>query len=374
MTLLQALVALALFAPGAVAPRAGLDVRQLSMFATAVFAVSLGTSFWGGGLVARLGSLRIATLCATAIIVSMGLAATGADWALLPAGLALGLAAGPETPASSALLGRLVSADRRALVFSIRQTGNQLGAIIGSLSLPVLAILLAPSYAFLAVAACAAGAIALFETLRPAYPAAGAPPPQLGVRERVRLVASDRRLATLALASMPYSALQVALNTCFVSFGTFELGLSHVEAGAALAAAQAGGLVGRVGWGLVAVRLSARRVLVLTGIGMATAALVFGISGALLGKPAQFALAGLFGLTASGWNGVFIAEIARLAPVDRVAETTGAVLTASFAGLLLAPLLIAGLDRLAGLGGAFIALGLLSAGAALALSRDYERI
>jgi len=78
-------------------------------------------------------------------------------------------------------------------------------------------------------------------------------------------------------------------------------------------------------------------------------------------------------LTASGWNGVFIAEIARLAPGDRVAETTGAVLTASFAGLLLGPLLIAGLDRLAGLGGAFIVLGVLSAAAALALSRDYER-
>jgi fucose permease len=245
--------------------------------------------------------------------------------------------------------------------------------MIGSLSLPLLAILLAPSYAFLTVAACAAGAIVLFETLRPAYPMTGTPPAQLGVRERVRLVASDRRLATLALASMPYSALQVALNTCFVSFGAFELGLTHVEAGAALAAAQAGGLAGRIGWGLVAMRLSARRVLVLTGLGMATAALAFGISGALLGKPAQFALAGLFGLTASGWNGVFIAEIARLAPSDRVAETTGAVLTASFAGLLLGPLLIAGLDRLAGLGGAFIVLGVLSAAAALALSRDYER-
>ncbi len=121
--------------------------------------------------------------------------------------------------------------------------------------------------------------------LRPGYPAAGPPPPQLGMRDRFRLVASDRRLATLALASMPFSALQIALNTCFVSFGTFELGLTHVEAGAALACAQAGGLVGRIGWGLVAVRLSARRVLVLTGVGMAMAAVVFGSWGAMLGDP-----------------------------------------------------------------------------------------
>ena len=374
MTLLQALVALALFAPGAVAPRAGIDVRELSTFSGAVFAVSLFTSFWSGAVIARVGSLRVASLCAASVALSMLLAATGDGRALLAAGLVLGLAAGPETPASSALLGRLVSDHRRALVFSIRQSGNQLGAIAGSLSLPALAILLAPSYAFLTVAVCAVCAIALFELLRPGYPAAGSPPPQLGMRDRFRLVASDRRLTTLALASMPFSALQIALNTCFVSFATFELGLAHVEAGAALACAQGGGLVGRVGWGLVAVRLSARRVLVLTGFGMAMTAVVFGSYGAVLGTPAQFALAGLFGLTASGWNGVFIAEIARLARVDRVAETTGAVLTASFTGLLLAPLLIAGLDRLAGLGGAFIVPGLLSAGAALALSRDYERI
>lgn len=40
MTLLQALVALALFAPGVVAPRADIEVWQLSMFSCAVFAVA----------------------------------------------------------------------------------------------------------------------------------------------------------------------------------------------------------------------------------------------------------------------------------------------------------------------------------------------
>jgi hypothetical protein len=45
MTWLQALVALSLFAPGAVAPTADLDVLSLSMFATAVFAVGVLTSF-----------------------------------------------------------------------------------------------------------------------------------------------------------------------------------------------------------------------------------------------------------------------------------------------------------------------------------------
>ncbi|RQH14722.1 MFS transporter [Bradyrhizobium sp. RP6] len=145
MTSLQALVALALFAPGVVAPRAHIEVWQLSMFSCAVFAVGIPASFWGGGLIARVGSLRIASLCAAAIVIGMALAALGSTAALLAAGLCIGLAMGPETPASAALLARLVTAERRAFVFSVRQTGNQIGAICGSLALPAIAIAFAPA-------------------------------------------------------------------------------------------------------------------------------------------------------------------------------------------------------------------------------------
>ena len=155
MTWLQALVALALFAPGAVAPSAHLDIPSLSMFSTAVFAVGVFTSFWTGGLINRLGSLRMASLCAGAVVASMAFAAFGSGSALLLAGLCLGLAFGPETPASTALLGRLVTDERRALVFSLRQTGNQIGAVCGSLALPAIAIWLAPQWSYAAVGACA---------------------------------------------------------------------------------------------------------------------------------------------------------------------------------------------------------------------------
>jgi predicted MFS family arabinose efflux permease len=49
------------------------------------------------------------------------------------------------------------------------------------------------------------------------------------------------------------------------------------------------------------------------------------------------ALCFAFGLTASGWNGLFLAEVARLAPAGRVSEATGGVLITSFAGLVLGP-------------------------------------
>ena len=103
MTWLQALVALALFAPGAVAPAANLDVSRLSIFSTAVFAVGVFTTFWSGGLITRIESLRMASLCAVAVAASMAFAALGSSSSLLVAGLCLGFAFGPETPAALVL-------------------------------------------------------------------------------------------------------------------------------------------------------------------------------------------------------------------------------------------------------------------------------
>jgi sugar phosphate permease len=155
--------------------------------------------------------------------------------------------------------------------------------------------------------------------------------------------------------------MQLALNTFFVTLGVRELGLSHLEAGAALACAQAGGLLGRLGWGFLAMRInSTRLVLIGLGLGMATCAAVFGLWGDMLGKSGQYALAAAIGLTASGWNGVFLAEVARLAPQDRIGETTGAVLTASYAGLLVTPVLISAIETFVGLTGAFVALAILA--------------
>ncbi|UQR66897.1 MFS transporter [Bradyrhizobium sp. C-145] len=368
MTALQALVALALFAPGVVAPRAHIEVWQLSMFSCAVFAVGIPASFWGGGFIARVGSLRIASLCAAAIVVGIALASLGSSAALLAAGLCLGLAMGPETPASAALLSRLVTAERRAFVFSVRQTGNQIGAVCGSLALPAIAIAFGPAWCYAVVGLCALLAIALFEWLRPAYAGKVIPPPKLDLRARLALVTADRRIAMLALASMPFSAMQLSLNTVFVTLGTHELGLSHIEAGIALACAQAGGLIGRLGWGFLAMRFDASRmVLVVIGMGMSLCAGLLGADGASFGRMGQFAVAALLGLTASGWNGVFLAEVARLAPQVRIGETTGAVLTASYAGLLLAPVLVSAIDAAASLGAAFVTLACLTFCGTLAL-------
>ncbi|MFQ6299191.1 hypothetical protein, partial [Escherichia coli] len=93
-----------------------------------------------------------------------------------------------------------------------RQTGSQIGAVVGSLLLPPLAVGLAPSSAYAAVIICAVIGFISFERLRPAYAVKLPPMPYLGLRQRLQLVSSDRRMAALAVASIPFSGMQVILN------------------------------------------------------------------------------------------------------------------------------------------------------------------
>jgi MFS family permease len=343
MTGTQALVALALFAPGVLAPRLGLSVGDVSRFAATVFAVGMATSFYGGRLADRFGACRVAAFCAFAVAAGMLCAATSSSTpVLIAAGVLVGLAFGPETPASSNLLGRLARPEQRPLIFSVRQTGNQIGAVVGSLTLPVIAGI-APELGYLLIAALAVAAMLMLLWLSKRYDllttAVGTPAPR-GVRPSFADL--DRRLVALATLSVAFSAMQLALNAYFVTHGVTALQLNHVTAGILLAVAQVGGLVGRLLWGQVATTwASPGSVLAGLGIGMSISAITVALLASALPTPALYVLAFAFGLTASGWNGVFLAEVARLAPAGRVAETTGAVLTASYGGLLLAPLVIA---------------------------------
>jgi MFS family permease len=360
MSALQMLVACALFAPGVMAPRIGIDPTTLGLYATAACVVGFLLTFIGGMLSGRYGSLRIATICGLAVFCAMGVAAlSGASAALALAGIILGLAYGPETPASSTLLFRITPPEKRALVFSLRQTGNQSGAIVGSLTLPLLAAY-DPIYGYAAIMALAMLAIVAFEWLRPTYdPLVRGTAAAIQLREALRLLVANREMKKLAVASVPFSALQIAGNTFLVTYAVQHLALDLIGAGLLLATSQAGGLGGRLGFGLVATRyFAAWTTVVALGFGMSIFAATMASMSAATPRPLLLVVAFLFGITASGWNGVFLAEVARLAPEGRVGEATGAVLMFGFAGLILGPLLMAGVATLASLSVAYALLGI----------------
>lgn len=368
MTGLQALVALALFAPGVLAPRLGLTVGDVGLFTTVVFAVGMATSLQGGRLTRSWGPCRVAACCAAAVASGMALATRdGAFW-LIAAAICVGMAFGPETPASSTLLSRLATPKQRPLIFSIRQTGNQIGGILASLALPLIAVT-APTagYGWIAVAAIVATLAFLALSTRYDAPQA-AENAAINMSAAAAIVWSSRPLRSLAILSMPYSAMQLGINAFLVTFGVTVLHLGHVAAGTLLAIAQSGGLIGRLSWGFVASQwVPAPKLLIGLGVGMSATAIGLASTGAALPFAGQAILAFLLGLTASGWNGVFLAEVARLAPAESVAEITGAVLTASYAGLLLAPLLITIVATAGTLAASYVVLALCTLAASLQL-------
>ena len=94
-----------------------------------------------------------------------------------------------------------------------------------------------------------------------------------------------------------------------------------------LATAQAAGSIGRLSFGLIATRfLPAWTTVIALGFGMSACAALMALASPTWSWPLLLVVAFVFGVTASGWNGVFLAEVARLAPEGRVGEATGAVL------------------------------------------------
>ena len=102
-------------------------------------------------------------------------------------------------------------------------------------------------------------------------------------RAASRWCGGHRALRDLATASFVFHALQICLNTFLVAYLVSEHGLSLAAAGLALAVAQFGGFVGRLGfWLIVGPRFGVMTLLIWIGFGMTAAALATGLAAGLL--------------------------------------------------------------------------------------------
>lgn len=354
----------------------GIDAGVIGLYATLVFAVGMVTSLLGGPIAARFGAIRLLAFCMTCVAGGMVLAGLGSLAWLFAAAFVLGLGFGPETPASSLVLARIAAGPRRPLIFSIKQTGNQVGGMLGSLSLPALLPLVGWQGGLLLFGGLALATIPLLLALRRRLeppPVIDTRPPLAVLASSLTLVLQTATLRRLAAASFGVSVAQTCMHTFLVSFAVIDRGFTLPTAALLLAACQVGGFVGRIGWGFIAGRfLPTRIVLGLIGLGAALGTI------AIVSLPAGFAwLAGpafLLGLTASGWNGVFLAEVATLAPEGKVAEATGGMMTPSYLGLILGPLMFGAVLWATGsYGVAFLATAAVCVAAMLPLAAPLDR-
>ncbi|MGA0570385.1 MFS transporter [Variovorax sp. VNK109] len=342
---IQAMVSMAaltmpVMAPVA-APALGVSPTYTGLYLAIVYIGAVLASLAAGSVVKRFGAIRASQfgllLCAAGLalcaVPSLPVVAVGA--------FLIGLGYGPITPASSHLLALTTPAHRMSLVFSIKQTGVPVGGMLAGALVPGAMLLIGWQGALLAVAVANVLCALVSQPLRGQLDADRQPdqPVKLGnLLQPLRLVFSHRALALLALCSFVFSTVQQSLTGYLVTYLHESLAYGLVAAGLALSVSQIGGVAGRIAWGYVSDRwMSARPTLAMLAAIMA----VSGIATALLttSMPTFLVLAVLvvFGASGIGWNGVYLAEVARQAPPGMASVATGGTLAVTFFGVVLGP-------------------------------------
>lgn len=370
-TLVQVLVSGGALAPPVFAPEAagamGLEPRTIGFYTSIVYFGAMCTSLASGGLVGRWGAMRVSQGCLVFVAAGLGLIVFAHPVLAVVGALMIGFGYGPNTPASSHILARTTPPERRALVFSLKQTGVPLGGMLAGAIVPSLVLWLGWQVGTLVIAVAALALAAAVQPSRgfldsdrePGKPIKGA-----ALLGPLAVVWRYKPLRMLALASFTFTAMQLSLSTFLVTYFVHDLSLSLVSAGLIMAAAQAGGVVGRVFWGAVADRfLGARWMLALLAFGMAGTAGLTGMFEAAWPLWLITVVSVAFGATAIGWNGVYLAEIAHMAPDGEAGAATGGALFFTYAGVVFGPSLF---GLLAGLPGGYgLAFGVYAVAAAL---------
>jgi MFS family permease len=347
-TAIQVFTSLAGTATAVLAPELardlGLNPKWVGVFVGLVYGGGMFACLFSGGLVRRYGAIRVSQVCTLlcAIGVAM-LAVTPAHLLWLPvvAALIIGLGYGPITPASSHVLTRTTEPSRMSLTFSIKQTGVPAGVALGGALLPWLSLQMGWRHAFFAVAVVGLFAAFAAQSIRPMLDDdrdAAWPLSLANVLHPLQTVMRTPALRQLAWMSLLYAAVQLSVTSFLVVYLTETLQWSLVAAGLALTLATLGGVAGRIGWGALADRLGAP-LRVLAVIGGCAAAGAIGLAMAEAGWAAAVVLplAFLLGVTAVGWNGVQLAEVARRAPPGHAGAITGASSFVTYSGVVAGP-------------------------------------
>lgn len=342
----QALVAVCLLTLPVVAPAVaetlGVSAAYVGIYVAIAYAGAMTASLLAGAAVRRFGAIRASQFGLALCAAGVGLCMVESLFAIGFGALLIGLGYGPITPASSHLLARTTPAHRMSFVFSIKQTGVPLGGALAGIIVPGLADMVGWQWAFLAVALasvlCAVAIQPLCASLDSDRDRTQALSFGNGLAGPLRLVFSQRSLAILAAVSFMFSISQTSLTTYLVTYLHEDLGMGLVIAGFTLAVAQAAGVGGRLLWGYLSDRLLGPvRMLAVLALLIALCAIITPFLGKVDSPLLVIVVLSLFGSSAIGWNGVYLAEVARQAPAGQASVATGGALAMTFLGVVVGP-------------------------------------
>lgn len=331
-----------------VAQAVGVPASAVGYQISVLYVAGMVSSMIAGSLVARFGPCRTSQV-AMMLMAAGCLLSTFPHVAMLAFGsLVIGSAYGFLNPASSDLLARHVLADRRNLIFSIKQVGVPLGGMAAGLVGPPLTVRFGWSAPLWFVSAVSIMVALSSQPLRDRWDAhrnGDSRPSRFSIAS-LEMLARSPVFRRLALASFCFSAIQMSVIAFLAVLLVDEVGLDLVSAGALLAAVQAVGAVGRVAWGVWADFLrSGLSVLLILALLMAACATAVIFVSPSWPVPMIGAVFMLLGSAVAGWTGVYLSEIVRIAPAHAVGSITGAAMCFTFMGAVVGPMLFSAFQQ-----------------------------
>lgn len=344
---IQALVSMAVFAPPVIAPAAhddiGFPASWVGIVTALTFAAATVGALFSGGVIARVGALRMSQLSLLLCGSGIALIASSNAWLVALGALVMGLGYGPVTPSSSAILADRTPERIRSFIFSLKQTGVPIGGALAGAIVPALIVAFGWRTSALSVGLACVALAAAIQPYRAVVDLAqhvDRPKGPASLLEPLRLVLAHPRLREMAFASCTYSGMQACLSTFLVVYLTQRVGFSVPVAGAVLATAMTAGIIGRISWGVVADNgVRPRALLGILGVTMSVGAALTATFSGTWPPAAVFAVSFAYGATAIGWNGVYLSEVARIAPPGKAGAATGASLAMTYAGVVALPTL-----------------------------------
>ena len=158
------------------------------------------------------------------------------------------------------------------------------------------------------------------------------------------MLSTDPRLREIGLMSFMYSGMQMMFVSFFVVYLTEHVGFTLLQAGGAMAVGMIAGILARVLWGVISDQLAKPRI-ILGWLGLGTSAATVTMALITPDWPlfVVYGVGIVMGITAMAWNGVFLAEVANIAPRGDVGMATSASLMVSFGGVVVLPALCWGM-------------------------------
>lgn len=357
----------------------GVSPALIGLYTGAIYVASVVGALWGGNLVSRLGPVRVTQLCLLVLGGSLFLFATPVLAVVAVSALVMGLGYGPATPASSDMLTRRTPERLRNFVFSLKQAGVPLGGALAGVVVPPLVLGIGWRNTALLLGALLVVLAAVYQPYRRAYDDARRPGVSASLARRFRdnfveplkIVVATPRLHALAWLSFVFGGCQLSLTSFLVVYLTADVAYSLVLAGLALSCVQIAGVLARPAWGWIADRfVSPGLVLVLIAAIMAVCGLLTAAIRPDWPQGAVLALMVVYGCGVMSWTGVYLAEVARLAPREHVGRATGGALVLTFGGSVFVPPLFAAIAVASGTyRWGFVGIAVLAAAGGLVFAR-----